>query len=144
MKILVVIQSSGSKFADQMAHTTLRWAGRSGFNTRIFVPNRRGFARYEKAVEDANYNYLLSIPYSCIIVKTDPLEYAKAEGYDLIVYLPENLVDWRTSRNDDKTVADYAEDVGAARVAFGKNPDMQEKVFENGAVMRRVSDGNQA
>lgn len=141
MKILVAIESSGSNNAEQMAHTTLRWAGRSGFNTRIFVPNRRGFEKYEKAIEEANYHYLLSIPYSCIIVKQDPAKYAEKEGYDLLLRIPDDLLDWRTKKDDDKTVIDYAEDVGAARVEFGTKPDMQEKIFPNGAIMTRVQNG---
>jgi hypothetical protein len=138
MKILVAIESSGANNAEQMAHTTLRWAGRSGFNTRIFIPSHRTRKQYEKALEDASYTYYLSLPPSMIVSKVKPLDYAVAGGYDLLLYLPDNLTDWRTEKNDDKTVADFAEDVGSARKLFSKFPEINEKVFENGAVLVRV------
>ena len=141
MKILVAIEST--KRAEEMAHTTLRWAARAGFNLRIFIPTNRERKTYEKYVDDANYHYYYSIPPSVIIAKSKegtPMEYAKANGFDLLVTLPDNLLDYKTERDDDKTFIEYAEDVAKARVKFGNEPDLMELALEqnNDCVMERV------
>lgn len=139
MKILVAIQSS--KRAEEMAHTTLRWAARAGFNLRIFIPDNRQRKAYEKYVDDANYHYYFNIPPSVIVAENKegtPMEYAKREGYDLLVLLPDNLLDYNTVAEDDKTFIEYAEDVAKARVELGMKPDLEQVDLKNDCVMLRV------
>lgn len=127
MKILVAIEST--KRAEEMAHTTLRWAARAGFNLRIFIPDNRQRKKYQWAVDDANYHYWFNIPDSVIEAKSKvgtPMEYAKREGYDLLVLLPDNLLDYCTVEDDDKSFVEYAEDVAKARVEFGLKPDLEQ------------------
>jgi hypothetical protein len=141
MKILVAIESS--KRAEEMAHTTLRWAARAGFNLRIFIPDNRQRKVYEKAVDDCNYHYYFNIPPTVLVAQNKegtPMEYAKANGYDLLLHLPDNLLDYKSVRDDDKTFIEYAEDVAKARVQFGTKPELMELPLEqnNLCIMERV------
>lgn len=135
MKILAAIQSD--KNATIMQDYTLRWAARAGYNMRIFIPDKRQLQKYEKAIEDANYHHYLALP-NTIIETGDPLEYAKKEGYDLLIYLPDNLEYWNKKGGQDLTHIYYAEDVGKARVLFSNNPKKKSHKFRNGAEMVRV------
>ncbi len=138
MKVLIAIQSS--KNAEDMANKTLRWAARAGFNLRVFIPDASELEEYTNAIEDANHNYYLDVPAGVVVIQQEPLDYAEGHGFDLLVLLPDDLYYWHkdTKLGDDKTVVDYAEDIGKARVAIGKDSSMQEYVFENGAKMVRV------
>jgi hypothetical protein len=138
MKILVAIEST--KRAEEMAHTTLRWAARAGFNLRVFIPDNRQRKKYEAAIDDANYHYYFSIPESVLVAGESPMEYAKREGYELLVSLPDNLLDYYAVEDDDKSFIEYAEDVAKARVAFGKNPNLGELKLERNTecIMTRV------
>lgn len=138
MKILVAIQSSEN--ADMLAHTTLRWAGRAGYNMRIFIPDDSQREDYEAALLEANHEYYLDIPESVIEIGKDPVQYAKDNQYDLVVFLPEGLSEWNKENKLglDKTVIDYAEDVGRARSTIGKDKRRQKVDFGNGAVMKRI------
>ncbi len=138
MKILVAIESD--KQAMRMAHTTLRWAARSSYNMRVFIPDNRQRRTYEKAVDDANYHYYFDIPPTVIEsnAKNTPMEFAKAEGFDLLVTLPDNMLDYRTVQDDDKTFIEFVTDVAAARSLFGKEPELVEVELEQGAKIVRV------
>jgi hypothetical protein len=46
------------------------------------------------------------------------MAYAKKHGYDLVVLLPDNLLDYKTVEDDDKSMVEFATD-GAARKEFG-------------------------
>lgn len=124
MKILTAIESS--KRAEEMAHTTFRWAARAGFDIRIFIPDRRQLKKYQAAVDDANYHYYLvgRDETKIITPKQKPLDYAREHGYDLVILLPDTLLDYSTVENDDKSMVEFAEDAGAARKQFGLNPNL--------------------
>lgn len=128
MKILVAIEST--KRAEEMAHTTLRWAGRAGFDLRVFIPDNRQRKVYERFVDDYNYHYYGFLePEQVVVAKSKegkPSQYAKAHGYDLLVLLPDNLLDYHTIQDDDKSFIEYAEDVGKARAEFSLKPDLNE------------------
>lgn len=134
MKILVAIKSDKNS---ETVLETLAWVGRAGFNTRIFIPDKRQLSKYQKAIDDANYHHFLSLPYT-MIEFGDPLKYAEKEGYDLLVTIPDSLKRWGRTRNEDKNVIDYAVALGEARVAFGQDPEMKLKKFKNGTTMQRV------
>lgn len=139
MKILVAIESD--KNAEQLAHTTLRWAARAGFDLRIFIPDRRQLKKYKKFLDEYNYYYWGNIDEErSIVAKADPMEWAKANGYDLLVTLPDNLLDYCTVENDDATFMEYAEDVAKARVEFGHKPDLESLPLERNdrCLMERV------
>lgn len=136
MKILVAIESS--KNSDELTHTTLRWASRGGFNTRVFIPDKRQLDKYKRAIEEVNYHYYVDLPYEIIVPNQKPMDFAREEGYDLLVYLPDSLLDWRTVGDDDKTVIDYAEDLATARSKFGNIPELNIFQFMNGVKMVRV------
>lgn len=75
MKILVAIESD--KNAEQLAHTTLRWAARAGFDLRVFVPDNRQSKKYKKFLDEYNYYYWGSIDEErAIVAKQKPTEYA--------------------------------------------------------------------
>lgn len=138
MKILVAIPSSENP--DLLANTTLRWAARAGFNLRIFIPDEEQRESYVKSIDDANYDYFLDIPEEAIVSIITPLDYAQEHNFDLLVTLPDSLYDWdkENTLGTDKTVIDYAEAIGAARVLFGQQPELKEHEFGNGAIMTRV------
>lgn len=136
MKILVAVQSSENP--KTLGRTTLRWAARSGFNMRIFIPDDNQLGPYREALLEANHNWYLDVPPVVLVVGTSPLKFAADEGYDLVVLLPDNLNKWQPKHSHDRNVIDFAADVGAARAEFAKQPDKKVWRFENGAVMRRV------
>lgn len=138
MKILVAVVTD--KNYDEFAHTTLRWASRAGFNMRVFVPTYWQRHKYKAAVDEANYEYYLSVPHSILVVRQQPMDYARKEGYDLLVTLPDNLIQWSpdAAYDNDKTVIDYAESLGKVRSSFSKNKRKQIHKWPNGARMERV------
>lgn len=136
MRILVAIKSD--KNSETLSHNTLRWAGRAGYNLRVFIPDNRQLSKYQKAIDDVNYHYYMDIPYT-VIEKGDPLEYAKREGYDLLVLLPDDLPQWGKTRHPDLTVLKYANDIGAQRLLFSKYKKRDFKKFPNGASIQRVN-----
>jgi len=135
MKILAAIVSD--KNSEVLVDNTLKWAGRAGFNMRIFIPDKRQLSKYQKAIDDANYRYYLDIPYTCIETG-DPLKYAIDEGYDLLVLLPDNLPNWGKSKHEDLTVLQYQEEVSVQRGLFDKYKKRDFKKFKNGASIQRI------
>lgn len=139
MKILVAIESD--KNAEQLAHTTLRWAARAGFDLRIFVPDNRQSKKYKKYLDEYNYYYWGNIDEErSIVTKQKPMDYAREHGYDLLVTLPDNLLDYYTEEDDDKTFMEYTEDVAKARVEFGSNEAVMGSKLERNdkCLMERV------
>lgn len=126
------------KNSETLIDNTLKWAGRGGFNTRVFIPDKRQLSKYQKAVEEANYRYYLSVPYS-VIEFGDPLKYAKKEGYDLLVKIPDNLSEWGKSKDPDKTVLEYSVGVGEQRASFSQHSKRKFYKFKNGATIQRVN-----
>lgn len=136
MKILVAIKSSGRP--DEMAHTTYRWAARAGFDLRVFCPKAEADA-YRDALDDAAYHYwLVGRDENEIVTAGQPLAYARRHGYDLLCILPDNLLDYKTVRDDDKSMLEFAADVGTARKRFGNEPELRELPLENGCLIKRV------
>lgn len=139
MKILTTVKSTGR--AEEMAHTTFRWAARAGQDIRIFVPKKE-LKAYQAAVDDANYHYyLVSRDEKEIVVSIgnqSPMRYARDNGYDLIVELPDNLLDYSEEQNDDKGVIDFATEVGIARKEISANPKLDRYLLKHGCVVRRV------
>lgn len=136
MKILVAIESSENP--KTLASHTLRWAGRAGFNMRIFIPDEVQRAAYEQAVNEANHNWYLDLPQTVIVAGKTPKEFGKAGGFDLVLYLPDNLRKWTRYANHDLNVMKYATEVAAARVRFGNDPNKKDEHFSNGAIMIRL------
>lgn len=137
MKILVAIKSTGKP--EECAHTTFRWAARAGFDIRIFVPKKEVEA-YKLGVDDANYHYYLvgRDEADVVVGGTNPMAYAKKHGYDLVALLPDNLLDYKTVEDDDKSMVEFATDAGAARKEFGLKPDLEEVQLENECKVVRV------
>jgi hypothetical protein len=136
MKILVAIQSDNN--AQILAKKTLSWAPRAGFNCRIFIPYEAQRQAYEAIIEDVNYNEYLDLQKSMIEVSLDPKAYAKAEGYNLLLLLPDNLRAWKRNNNRDKMVIDYSIDIGAARKELSDSPKKMKIDFDNGAILKRL------
>lgn len=135
MKLLVAIQSSEN--AILLARSTLRWAARAGFNTRVFVPEAQ-VEEYVKAIQHANYNWRLDLPPSFIVPDTDPAEFARQEGYGLVLLVPDDLFKWDKKFNHEEMVYHYAADVGRARILFAEDKKKMIENFDNGACMVRV------
>lgn len=136
MKILVAIESSENP--KTLARRTLRWAARAGFNMRIFIPDDSQLPEYLAAVKEANYEWYLDLPDSVIVTKITPKQFAKDEGFDLILYLPDDMRKWKTSLIHEINVLEYARQVGAARLRFSKDPNKKYERFSNGAIMERI------
>lgn len=129
MRILIAID--GKKKTD-----TLVWAARAGFNLRVFTDPKK-LADWERKVMELNNDHYLDLPLS-VVETGDPLEFAKHNGFDLLVLLPSNLKKWDKTDSEDGTVYHYQKDIGIARSKFGQDPEMLETTFENGAKIIRV------
>lgn len=136
MKILVAIESSENP--KKLARKVLPWASRAGYDMRIFIPHENQLDDYSMALLEANVDQYLDLQDSMLIPKDKPKEYAKANGYDLLLYLPDDLSRWNDTRIRDKMIIEYAADVGRTRVLFGDKPHKKIYSFPNGAVMYRV------
>lgn len=136
MRILVAIESSENH--KKLANGTLKWAARAGFNMRLFVPDEAQAEAYREEIKHLNYNHYLGIPESFVVTGVDPEIYAKEQGYDLILWLPDDLKKWQSKLSHELNVIEYAKDVGAARADFNKDKSKTMHHFKNGAVMRRV------
>lgn len=132
MKILVAITSEKPGKL-----STLRWAARAGFNTRLFIPSPSQKDEYVAAIKDANYKWHLAIPEDFIVADL-PGTYAKEHGYDLLVIMPDDMTKWKFRINHELNPLVYAKEMGVARVEFGKDPLKVTKRFINGVVMERV------
>lgn len=136
MKILVAIKSN--KGAIKLRKNTLVWAARAGYNLRIFIPTPRQLRSYHRMIDQANYDYYLDLIYDVVLVGQNAKEYAKREGYDLLVCLPDDLPRWKKGDGLDGTVLHYITDIGKKRVEFSKNPSKRVASFSNGVKMYRV------
>lgn len=137
MKILVGIKSTGKP--EECAHTTFRWAARAGFDIRIFVPAAE-LEAYQTGVDDANYHYYLvgRDEAQVVVADAEPMAYAKEHGYGLLLELPDNLLDYKTVEDDDKSMVEFATDAGKARSTMGKDLTINEIPLENDCKMLRV------
>lgn len=130
MRILVAV--IGKRSTD-----TLKWAARAGFNLRVFVKNK-SVAKWERRILDLNYDQYLDLPLT-VIETQEPEEFAKENGFDLLVMLPDNLKKWDEADSIDGTVYHYQKDIGIARKEFADQPELQEKLLHlNGAKIIRL------
>lgn len=135
MKLLVAIKSDGK--AKTIGDYTLRWAGRGGYALRLFVPGRQ-VRYYAQALKDANYDWYLALEPDIIIKNTEPMIYAYAMDYDLLVTLPDDMEGWKKTGDFDRHVYDFAEAIGRARKLFSEKPRKRRIRFSNGAIIERV------
>lgn len=135
MKILLAINSTRPK---TLGNNTLRWAGQLGYDLAVFGPRNKR-KKFLEALADVNYHWYLALEESCIVTKFNPNLYAIANGYDLIVYIPDDLLAWRKgSQFKPKEISQAFSVIGNARGEFSRNPRKRIKRFANGAVMERV------
>lgn len=134
MKLLVAIEAKGNPHKLDM---TLRWASRSGYDLKVFVP-QSGHKVYADAIADANYNWYLAVDPEQALVAADPMTYAQVMGYDLLLRIPEGLELWRKGRHFDGQVFFLCDGAGRARLEFSKKPGKRVKHWRNGATMERV------
>lgn len=135
MKILLAIDSKKPKLVGDRA---LRWASRTGYEMRLFAPRNKR-QRYLQVIDDANYDYYLDIKKNQLITKMDPMQYAKAHDFDLVLLVPEGLWSWRKGEQfKPMEVVHCAQVIGRARIEFGAHPRKRIKHFANGSIMQRV------
>lgn len=144
MKILAAIEADGSM---EKLDMTLRWASRSGYVVKVFINDNRITedatrrelsAAYANALADANYHWYLALDPEADLVVGDPMEYARDNGFDLLLRIPEGLELWRRRRHFDGQVFFLCDSAGRARLEFSKKPGMRVKHWRNGAMMERV------
>lgn len=136
MRLLVIHETDNWR---QLSDTILRWCGRTGYELRVFAPRNKR-RKFLEEVWDANYNYYLALPDEIIVTKQGPDEYARANGFELILEIPAGLKEWRKrSAFRDKEIKWAYEAIAKARVPFEKNPRVTRKTFSNGAILRRVA-----
>lgn len=136
MNILVAIQSHDN--ANKLMKTTLSWVARAGYTLKIFVADEAQRKKYTQMVADANYEWYLDLNESAVVVSITPTDYANNEGFDLILFLPDNISRWKKHENIDKTVLSFTEDVGSARSEFATDPNKNRVEFDNGAIIYRL------
>ena len=136
MKIFVAIESSENP--KTLSTHTLRWAARAGFNMRIFIPDKSQLPSYLQAIEEANHNWYLALPNTVLVVGAEPKDYARQNGFDLLVSLPQDLRKWNPKANHGLNVLQYAADVGKVRTLFSQQPEKTNHTFPNGAEMVRL------
>lgn len=136
MKILLAIKPSKPK---HLADNALRWCGRLGYQMRVFVPKKRQLVKYAEEIAEVNYQYYLALGVDILTVHKDPKQYAKENGYDLLLSVPAELKAWRkgTAFKDTEIIWPRGA-VGLARIEFGKKPKKRIKRWSNGCTMERV------
>lgn len=139
MKLLAAIKCGDNI---EKLDMTLRWASRSGYDLKLFVPKDK-LAEYANAIADANYHWYLAADPEATMVEaageTDtPMTYAQVMGYDLLLRIPEGLELWRKDRTFEGQVFFLCDSAGRARLEFSKNPRKRVEHWRNGATMERV------
>lgn len=135
MKILVAVEATDHK---AIVDAALRWAGRAGYDFRVFVPPYR-IHLFRRAIDDANYHYYTGLEPDILVKDSFPEDYAARYEYDLLLKIPEHLLSWRKGAQfQPAEMAHYTRAVGAARLWFGRYPGRGIKRFANGATMQRV------
>lgn len=134
MKILSVIVTDNPKLLKK----TVSWCSRAGFDLKIFVSSNKQMAAFENAIDQANYDDYLDIKYDMLVVGDKPKSYARENGYDLLLTIPEGLYAWKRGVSKDRMIIDYAVDVGKARVSFSEDPKKKTHRFKNNAIMFKL------
>lgn len=136
MKLLVAIESSDIKLINK----SVRWAGRAGYDLRIFVKGI-DWEPYVDRLKEINMIHYLHLTHKHLVVDSKPMQYAADNGYDLILIIPEKRPAFSGKRKMidlDAEVPLFAEAVGRARVELGTNPDVDSVTLKRGVTMRRV------
>lgn len=136
MKILVACKTEDYK---NIGDNILRWAARAGYEFRLFVPYAK-HKRFEKAIKDVNWDYYMALGASeTLVFRDDPEDYAKQNGFDLLVTIPDTLQSWRKgSRAKPEEMALYVKAIGSGRKYFSENPKAKIKRWANGVTMKRI------
>ena len=135
MKILVAVIGSRPKV---LKGNTLRWASRAGFTFKVFITDEDNIDDFHDAIDEANHDYYLDVRFTTVINKLTPEQFAKENGYELVLYLPEDLPRWKKGDSEDGTVLHFASDLGKARLAFSQDPNKKTRKFVNKAIMVRL------
>jgi hypothetical protein len=143
MKLMIAIKSQDGKVLEDRA---LRWCGRLGFEIRVFVPKKKR-AEYIEIINDANYNWYLAMDPEQVIVSSrfrgtlpNPAQqYARRHGFDLILYVPENLGEWKRGLAfSEEDIKIPYETIASARGEFSRGPRKLIIRWNNGCFMERV------
>lgn len=136
MKILTAINSYYPK---SIGDNSLRWASRGGFAFKVFAPKHK-YKQFLEALNDCNYHWYTALSPDNLVIDSTPLQYAKDNGFDLLLLIPESLKSWRASKfMKEDEIKIFYEAVASARGWFEKHPKATQKIFSNEAVMYRVS-----
>ena len=136
MKLLVAIESKDIKLVNK----SVRWAGRGGYDLRIFVAGR-DWEPYVDRLKEINQNHYIHLTHKHLVVDDKPMAYAVEHGYDLILQIPEHRPSFTGKRKRidlDAEVPAFAEAVGKARVELGNSPELDSVTLKRGVTMRRV------
>lgn len=135
MKILAAIKVTKPK---KLADNSLRWVSRAGCDLVLFTAPFR-HRKVIDAIWDANYHYYCGLDED-LIAFGKPMNFARNNGYDLLVTVPEDLQSWRKdSRFRPREILYFAEALGKARKQFSQNPNKQIHRWKNGVTMERVN-----
>lgn len=125
MKLLVAIQS---KDRAQDLTKLLSWLGRSGFTTRLFVPEDQ-WKEYAAGLQNAEFEHYLNLQ-GFLVISQDPYEYARKNGFDLLVLVPDKIAwlrrRWLRSRTTDGEAMEFGLEVRKARLKFSSDPELRE------------------
>lgn len=133
MKILAYSVSQDN--ADTISDGALLLMGRSGYDSKLFVPNKQK-KKYMKAVADANWHWYLALSPEMVMAGFDPMHYAQ-DAYDLMLEIPDDIK--LNPLDMDNIIPAFCRMVGKARLSFSKNPKKMEYKLPRGVVMRRVN-----
>lgn len=137
MKLLMAIESQDNV---ENIGTTLAWASRAGYPLRIFI-KESDHEQYETALAIAAAEHYLFFPANTLVVNDKPKAYAKREGFDLLLRLPDQLPSFsgKTKNiNLDEEVLLFCKRMGEWRLLFNKNPLRKTKRY-NDITMERIS-----
>lgn len=138
MKLLVAIESSDIKLINK----SVRWAGRAGYDLRIFV-SAYDWEPYVDRLKEINMNHYIHLTKKNLIADWSYgiRHYALDKGYDLIVIIKETRPSFSGKRkmiDIDAEVPKFIEAVGKARVQFSENPELMRLKLSVGVTMERV------
>ena len=135
MKILLITESD--KNYKDIANQTLRLFGRVGYQSRIFVPIRQ-VKKYQRAVEDANYNWYLAYSKTNILTGQTPEDHAKRNKIDLLVRVPDNLDIPADRIKEEKYVIAFCKKLELARMKFNSGEYKKKRTLGAGIAVERV------
>ncbi len=138
MKLLVAVKSSDIRLVNK----SLRWVGRTGYTLRVFVKGV-DWEPYVDRLKEISENHYLNLTAKNLVTDYDPEVYARENGFDLLLEIPEARPAFRQKRvriNLDEEVMEFAKAVGAARKTLSENHELSSVTLRRGVTMRRVYD----